>query len=164
MFFFYEKSGYDHITLNDYLQIFLGSICWFGICSHYSAFWMESLTFYSLNNRDAGYLLLQKLEHCNIAVIDDRCFVCPKNQKCDQVNQTAAFVLDTLSTLGYTLALDKCQVIPSIKVNYLWFLIDSDKQAHIKPEQKNVSFISLGENILDADVVDLKTLQRFARK
>lgn len=44
-------------------------------------------------------------------------------------------VLETLSRLGYTLALDRCQLLPTTKVKYLGFVIDSDEQAYVLPEQ-----------------------------
>lgn len=106
----------------------------------------------------------RNLNIATLQYIDDRFFVCSRNEKCDQAIQTVVFVLDTLSKLGYTLALDKCQVLPSTKVNYLGFVIDSDRQAYVLPEKKKVSFISLRESILCTDVVDLHTLQRFAGK
>lgn len=80
----------------------------------------------------------RNLNIATLQYIHDRFFVCSRNEKCDQAIQTVVFVLDTLSNLGYTLALDKCQVLPSTKVNYLGFVIDSDRQAYVLPEKKKV--------------------------
>lgn len=134
-----EKSSYDHVKLNDSSQTYFGVqfAGWVFVHTTLPFGWKASPFIY----QTIGMQVTNYFRNSNIATlqyIDDRFFVCSRNEKCDQAIQTVVFVLDTLSKLGYTLALDKCQVLPSTKVNYLGFVIDSDRQAYVLQEKKKV--------------------------
>lgn len=141
-----EKSGYDHVKLNDSSQTYFGVrfAGWVFVHTTLPFGWKASPFIY----QTIGMQVTNYFRNLNISTlqyIDDRFFVCSRNEKCDQAIQTVIFVLDTLFKLGYTLVLDKCQLLPSTKVNYLGVVIDSDRQAYVLQEKKKVSFISLRE-------------------
>lgn len=73
-------------------------------------------------------------------------------------------MVELLTRLGYTLALEKCSLVPSSCKKYLGFLVDSARQAYIFPEDKKQKFIQLRESILAKSEVDFNTLQRFCGK
>lgn len=49
-------------------------------------------------------------------------------------------------------------------VRFLGFLVDSVRQAYILPNDKREKFVILKESILKSEMVDVKTMQRFAGK
>lgn len=121
-----EKSGYDHVRLSDYSQTYfrVQFAGWVFVQTTMPFGWKASPFIY----QTIGMQATNYFRNLNIAplqYIDDRLFVCPRNEKRDQVTQTVVFIRDTLFKLGYTLAVDKCQVLKSTKVNYLGFVIDS---------------------------------------
>lgn len=82
----------------------------------------------------------------------------------DSPSEMVSMVVTRLTTLGYTLALKKCQLVPSTLVRYLGFYVDSKKQAYLLPDDKKEKFIALRETILSCQDVHVRTLQRFAGK
>lgn len=110
-----------------------------------------------------------------VQYIDDRFAVCPRRTNFESDDKTqshtqrdplqmACLIVTELTTLGYTLAINKCQLVPTTVVRYLGFIVDSSKQAYLLPSDKKKTFIEIRETILKADAVDVKTLQRFAGK
>lgn len=69
-----------------------------------------------------------------------------------------------LISLGYYLNLDKCVFDPTQNLKFLGLICDSKKFAFTLPDDKRRSFCSLRDSILKSEVVDMKTLQRFAGK
>ena len=61
-------------------------------------------------------------------------------------------------------ALSKSSLVPSQRIRFLGYLSDSLFMAFVLPEDKNLEFKTLREFILSQKSVDLKTLERFARK
>lgn len=110
-----------------------------------------------------------------VQYIDDRFAVCPRRTNFESDDKTqshtqrdplqmACLIVTELTTLGYTLAINKCHLVPTTVVRYLGFIVDSSKQAYLLPSDKKKTFIEIRETILKADAVDVKTLQRFAGK
>ena len=82
-----------------------------------------------------------------------------------QLSEMATFIAcSILLQLGYFLGLKKCSLIPSLKVKYLAYFSESDKQAFTLPPDKVHRFVALRDNILSHKTVALKTLQKFAGK
>ena len=69
-----------------------------------------------------------------------------------------------LLQLGYFLGLKKSSLIPSLKVKYLGYFCESDKQAFTLPPDKVQRFAALRASMLAKKKVSLKTLQKFAGK
>ena len=82
----------------------------------------------------------------------------------EKAEAASYIVASVLTTLGYTLALSKSQLIPSQSVRFLGYLSDSLLQAFILPQDKKDKFKQLREAILSSNSVDLRILQKFARK
>lgn len=100
--------------------------------------------------------------------IDDRFAVCPRRTNFEPDDKTQSHTqrdpLQMACVIGYTLAINKCQLVPTTVVRYLGFIVDSSKQAYLLPSDKKKTFIEIRETILKADAVDVKTLQRFTGK
>lgn len=110
-----------------------------------------------------------------VQYIDDRFAACPRRTNFDSDVKTqsqtqrdplqmACLIVTELTTLGYTLAINKSKLVPTTVVRYLGFNVDSCKQAYYLPSDKKKTFIEIRETILKADAVDVKTLQWFAGK
>ena len=69
-----------------------------------------------------------------------------------------------LLELSYFLGIKKSSLIPSIKVKYLGYFSESDKQAFTLPPDKTLKFATLQDSILGQKTVSLKTLEKFAGK
>ncbi|XP_064596345.1 LOW QUALITY PROTEIN: uncharacterized protein LOC135462953 [Liolophura sinensis] len=69
-----------------------------------------------------------------------------------------------ITTLEYTLNLKKCSLLPSTSDGYLGFIVDSEKQAYLSPDDKKVAVSLLQDQILRFDYVSVNTLQMFAGK
>ena len=66
--------------------------------------------------------------------------------------------------LGYTIGLKKSVLVPTTQLEYLGFIVDSEKKAFRIPARKIQSFAQLREYILARKNVDVTTLQRFQGK
>ena len=70
-----------------------------------------------------------------------------------------------LVELGYTIGISKSVLYPTTSLEYLGFLVDSEKQAFVIPRRKIVAWASLREKILACKKsVDIKSLQQFQGK
>ena len=82
-----------------------------------------------------------------------------------QLSEMATFIACfTLLQLAYFLGLKKCSLRPSLKVKYLGYFSESDKQAFTLLSDKVHRFVALPYNISSHKTVALKTLQKFAGK
>ena len=82
-----------------------------------------------------------------------------------QLSEMATFIAcSIILELGYFLGIKKSSLIPSIKVKYLGYFSESDKQAFTLPPDKVLKFAALRDSILGQRIVSLKTLQKFAGK
>ncbi|XP_061163149.1 uncharacterized protein LOC133172302 [Saccostrea echinata] len=168
-----EKSGYDHIKLTRESEKYFG-IQFGGWVFTYTTLpfgWKASPYIYQMIGMQITSYLRKKGLHM-VQYIDDRLAVCQKYDKIDQSElkeqacplQMVKLIVTELTALGYTLAIKKCQLIPTTVVRYLGFLVDSSKQAYLLPLDKKEAFIGIREGILQSDEVDVQTLQRFAGK
>ena len=62
------------------------------------------------------------------------------------------------------LGIKKSFLIPSIKLKYLGYFSESDKQAFTLPPEKVLKFAALRDSILGKKTVSLETLQKFSGK
>ena len=74
-------------------------------------------------------------------------------------------VLSVLVQLGYTIGINKSILWPSMVVEYLGFIIDSEKQSFLIPRRKIESLASLRETILAyKSQIPLRMMQRLQGK
>ena len=80
--------------------------------------------------------------------------------------RAAIFIVHSvLVELGYTIGISKSVLYPTTSLEYLGFLVDSEKQSFIIPQSKIVAWAFLQERILACKkCVDVKSLQRFQGK
>ena len=80
--------------------------------------------------------------------------------------RAAIFIVHSvLVELGYTIGISKSVLYPTTSLEYLGFLVDSEKQSFIIPQSKIVAWAFLQEKILARKkCVDVKSLQRFQGK
>ena len=93
----------------------------------------------------------------------------PFSERSDDFRLSAAtsalyIVVSLLMKLGYFIGLKKSVLVPTTQLEYLGFIVDSEKQAFHIPARKIQSFAQLREYILARKNVDVKTLQRFQGK
>ena len=70
-----------------------------------------------------------------------------------------------LIELGYTIGISKSVLHPTTSLEYLGFVVDSQRQSFLVQQRKIISWASLREEILARrKFVDVKTLQRFQGK
>ena len=166
-----EKSGYDHVKLSQmsskYFGIQFGG--WFLQYNTLPFGWKGSPFIYqSIGMVVTSYLRRRSI--LNIQYIDDRLIMgflnssVESEEKSKGIVEAACIFLNTMSKLGYTLSLKKSSLIPRKCLRYLRFIIDSEKQAFILPDDKKETFMLLRESLLSSRNVDIKTLQRFAGK
>ena len=166
-----EKSGYNHVRLDDDSQTFFG-IQFGGFYMVYATLpfgWKASPFIYqSIGISVTSYL--RKLSVCNLLYIDDRLVITKGGNSGNEEDvylEAKRFVyclLQLLTRLGYTVNLNKCSLEPSTCKRYLGFLVDSVQEAYVLPEDKKGKFIQLREFILSKEDVDVRTLQRFSGK
>ncbi|CAH3165132.1 unnamed protein product, partial [Porites evermanni] len=77
--------------------------------------------------------------------------------------RAAIFIVHSvLIELGYTIGISKSVLYPTTSLEYLGFLVDSEKQSFIILQSKIVAWAFLQEKILACKkCVDVKSLQRF---
>ncbi|MES9882072.1 MAG: reverse transcriptase domain-containing protein, partial [Sedimenticola sp.] len=171
-----EKSGYSHIRLSADSQTYFGIqfggwvLCytvlpfgWKGSSFIYQTVGMQVTSYL----RSFGMLTTQYIDDrmAATAVTSDQLSAAASAVSCIYDATVLVYaLLEVLSRLGYTLSLEKSQLIPSTCIKFLGFFVDSEKQAYILPSDKKDKFISLREYILSQQTVDLRTLQRFAGK
>lgn len=169
-----EKSGYDHIKLTreseEYFGVQFGG--WVFTYTTLPFGWKASPYIYQMLGMQVTSLFRDQGLN-TIQYIDDRFMVFNSKTSSKMANslttidspiKMVSMVVTSLTTLGYTLALKKCQLIPSTLVRYLGFYVDSKKQAYLLPNDKKEKFMALRETILSYENVDVRTLQRFAGK
>ncbi|CAG2201247.1 unnamed protein product [Mytilus edulis] len=153
-----EKSGYDHVNLQESSQTYFG-IQFGGFYMTYTTLpfgWKASPFIYqSIGICVTSYL--RQLDVINTLYIDDRFVVTGGSKNSDdamlEASKITYMVLQLLTRLGYTLSLSKCSLIPGTCKKFLGFLVDSVKQAYILPDDKKLKFIDLRKSILSMDQV-----------
>ena len=159
-----DKSGYDHVLLSEISQAYFGFSfggLWF-VCTMLPFGWKISpYIYHSIGLAATGYLRGQGIL-CSL-YIDDRLngellsprgpwSVLPRDRSREcriSAAKSALFVvLLVLVQLGYTIGIKKSVLWPSTAVEYLGFIIDSEKQSFLIPRRKIESFASLRGTIL----------------
>ena len=175
-----DKSGYDHILLNQDSRTFFG-IQWGGWyftyntlpfgwklspCIYHTTGLMATNFFRSIgipcllyiDNRHNGQLQvpLDKGQYRLIQTEEDRRFAA--------ANSAIFLVAYYLVKLGYFLGLKKSILKPEKSVPYLGFIANSSTQSfHLIPGKK-IKFLNLLREILQSSYISVKTLQRLVGK
>jgi hypothetical protein len=160
-----EKSGYDHVSLT------LDSRKYFGLMF---AGWVFVYTTLPFGFKPACYIY-QQIGMCvsvffrqfGLAVlqyIDDRLFNLSTGPLLCDMNAKLYAVLKLLTSLGFTLSINKSVLVPTTALIFLGFWIDTEAGSFRLPEHKRLSFANLRESILTGETVDLLSLQRLAGK
>lgn len=140
-----EKSGYDHVSLSCTSQTYFGLqfAGWVFTFTTLPFGWKISPFIYqTIGMQVTTYLRHLNIE--NIQYIDHRLLIYRPPKDASNTSRGSHehvyILLQILTRLGYTLALQKCQLIPSTSVKYLGFIIDSEKQAYMLPTEKKRKF------------------------
>ena len=177
-----DKSDYDHVILllersQTYFVFGWGSL-WF-VCTTLPFGWkMSPYVYHTTGLAVSGFFREQGIP-CSL-YIDDRLngelltesvpwsILYADRRKEFRVKAAKAaifIVLSVLLELGYTIGISKSVLYPTTSLEYLGFLVDSEKQSFIIPPRKIVAWASLREKILACKKsVDVKSLQRFQGK
>lgn len=176
-----DKSGYDHVFLQQESHRYFGfqwSGWWF-VCTTLPFGWKESpYIYHTIGLAASGYL-----RSCGVPCslyIDDRLngelvtasgpWSVPISERSGEFRLAAAtaailITASLLIELGYTIGLSKSVLLPSKRVEYLGFIVDTAKQTFEIPSKKVASFATLREEILSCKKsVNMKSLQRFQGK
>lgn len=176
-----DKSGYDHVLLQEASQQYFG-ICWRGVwfvCTTLPFGWKESpFIYHTIGLVASGYFRRLGIP-CSL-YIDDRLqgevftssgpWSTPPAQRSEDFRRRAAvvailIVLSTLVRLGYTIGIEKSVLKPTTCLEYLGFEVNSSRQAFLVPQRKLLAWARLREQILSSrNRVNVKTLQRFQGK
>ena len=159
-----DKSGYDHVLLSENSQTYFGFSfggLWF-VCTTLPFGWnISPYIYHSIGLAATGYLRGQGIP-CSL-YIDDRLngelltpngpwSVLPQDRsrvyQIDTAKSALFVVLSVLVQLGYTIGIKKSILWPSTAVEYLGFIIDSEKQSFLIPCRKIESFACLRETVL----------------
>lgn len=166
-----EAKGYDHILLESSCQQYFGFL-W---AEHYYVFrtipfgFRASPYIYQTTGMVVSHYVRSLGIPC-LQYVDDRL----NGQQCLGASQTespytlaerAIFIVCSLLTaLGYTIALNKSQLIPVHILRFLGMMIDAVRGAFVIPQDKRQKFHDLLCLVLAARCVDLRTLQRLQGK
>ena len=168
-----DKSGYDHVPLHPHSRTFFG-LEWKGFYFVYATLpfgWKASAYIY----HTIGMAAISHIRSMGVPssnYIDDKHLgqlhtLRSSSYKYSnyQLSEMATFIAcSILLQLGYFLGLKKCSLTPALKVKYLGYFSESDKQAFTLPPDKVNRFAALRDNILSHKTVAFKTLQKFAGK
>ena len=173
-----DKSGYDHILLSESSQTYFG-FEWGGLwfeCTTLPFRWKMSPYVYHTTGLKVSGLLREKVISCSL-YIDDRLnrelltksgpwsiLYSDRRKECrvKAVRAVIIIVFYVLVELGYTIGISKSVLYPITSVQYLGFVVDSEKESFIIPQCKIVAWASLREKILACkNSMDVKSLQRF---
>lgn len=171
-----DKSGYDHVLLSEECRRFFG-FCWRGWYFVYNTIpfgWKASAYIYHTIGMGATNYMRSLGVPCS-QYIDDRHvgqLVAPSESQVtassfsnlDRSKSACFICASTLISLGYFIGLSKCVLQPSQVVKFLGFLVDSELQAFMLPQEKISKFATLREEILSKRSVCLKTMQRWSGK
>lgn len=164
-----EKSAYDGLSIS------LASRTYFGV--EFGGWYMQYTTLpfgWSMSPfiyqtvgmqvtsflRSKGIITLQYLDDRLIGPIKSSDNVSPKQSTAN----ATALVLATLSSLGYTMALNKSCLEPTQSLTFLGLKIHSDKRQFSIPEEKKLDFKELRQEILSKSTTHIKLLQRLMGK
>lgn len=169
-----DKSGYDHILLDENSKKYFGVqfggfyFVWnsipFGFKASAYIYQMTGLvaTGYC---RSLGIPCLQYIDDRWIGqllgkVDDKQCAIV----RHENALKSLYVVCEVLIRLGYFINIDKSKFVPSTVIRFLGMLVDSDRLAFVIPVDKIEKFLVLKDKILSEQEVELNTLQKFAGK
>ncbi len=168
-----EKSGYDHLALNDDSKGFFG-LMFDGWLMQYATLpfgFKASCYVYHVIGQVVSSHLREKGVPC-LGYIDDRLYDTGLGRamlrgvpEVSLSNISKVLLVVSLGTLlGYTYSLGKCQLWPCTSVKFLGFISDTLLRAFLLPEDKKDSFEHFRQFVLRRDKIPLKVLQRLAGK
>lgn len=176
-----DKSGYDHVLLQDSSQTYVGFqwVGWWFVCTTLPFGWKESPFIYHTISLAVSSYFRRLGVPCSL-YIDDRLngelftptdpWAVTPSIRSDAFRKLAAtaaifIVLSWLVDLGYTIGIAKSMLYRVQSLQYLGLILDSVKQAFLLPERKITSWATLRESILACKkIVAVKSLQRFQGK
>jgi hypothetical protein len=170
-----DKSGYDHIRLSAHTSSYFGLRFgeWYLVYNSLPFGFNASAYVYHSTGmavtsycRGLGVPCLQYIDDRLIGDFMEKTLAIESHRsgRLREAERAVYILCEVLSRVGYTLALQKCQFIPLQIRRFLGLLLDSLKQAFLLPEDKRLSFAKLRDEILLAEKVDVRSLQRFAGK
>ena len=164
-----EKSAYDGVRLSP------NSRHYFGV--QFGGWWMTYTTlpfgwslspyiYQTIGMQVTSFFRSQGI--ITIQYLDDR-LIGPNvldGKQSPREATTAAMIktLATLTSLGYTIALQKSTLQPSQSLTFLGLTIHSDARHFSIPEEKRETFKDLREQILSLPAIHVKLLQKFMGK
>jgi hypothetical protein len=168
-----DKSGYDHVFVTLESQQFLGIEFggWYYVYTTLPFGFKGSCYIY----QSIGMVVTAYLRNLGISTlqyIDDRLMVIPAAKSNSSGGQSAHdngkilvyCLLQILTRLGYTLAINKSVLKPSPSLVYLGFVVDVYRQAFLVPDSKRQAFEELRISVLSSASVSVNTLQRLMGK
>lgn len=160
-----EKSGYDHVSLTNDSRKFFG-VAFAGWVLTYSTlpfgFKAACYIYQQIGMALSGFF--RSISIPVLQYIDDRLFNMSFGVQEDGFSRRLYTILYFLSKLGYTLSIHKSILVPTNRLIFLGFWIDTAQQCFELPEDKKVSFMEVRELALSRRDIDLLTLQRLAGK
>ncbi|XP_020907079.1 uncharacterized protein LOC110245159, partial [Exaiptasia diaphana] len=168
-----DKSGYDHIELSEESRTLFGFEWegWFFVYNTIPFGWKASAYLYhsigmaaTSHIRALGVPCSQYIDDRHIGQLSTRTGSTLEFSDLELAEAAIFIAATTLVSLGYFIGLAKSSLSPSRTVKFLGFLVDSERQAFIIPEDKKIKFANLREAILSNRAVSVKTLQRLAGK
>ena len=176
-----DKSGYDHVLLMESSQEFFGFewLGWWFVSRTLPFGWKESAYIYqtlgaAVSNyvRNLGIPCLIYIDdrHVGEIITSSGHWSKPFLHRTTEFSFSAAsaaiyVVCYILVALGYFLGIAKCTLLPTTRLEYLGFIVDSQLQAFLLPERKLKNFAELRESILGRGKrVSVKVLQKFQGK
>ena len=168
-----EKAGYSHMSTSENSQPYFGFqfggwlFCYTTLPFGFKA---AAFVYQTVGMQVTSYL--RALGMTTMQYIDDRMSATAVSRLSGHQHDISLLdgprlvyvLVEIMTRLGYTFSLKKSQLIPSTRIKFLGFYVDSDKEAFILPDDKKEKFVALREKILAATSVDVRTLQRFAGK
>ena len=160
-----EKSGYDHVLLATDSQRFFG-VAFGGWIMVYRTlpFGFKAACYIYQRLGLCTSVFLRKFGIPALQYIDDRLFNVSKGQDILDANGKLYAILHLLTSLGYTLSVEKSTLVPTTGLRFLGFIVDTKEVAFKLPDDKKVSFKTLRDSALSGEDIDILTLQKLAGK
>ncbi len=167
-----EKSGYDHVCLSSESRQYFGFQWggWYYVFNTIPFGWKASPFVYQTIGAMASGYIRERGVPC-LQYIDDRLNgqACQhstgeKHSNLERAKQGIYVVASVLTSLGYTLALKKSQLLPVRVIRFLGMLINTLLMAFVVPSDKRETFDTLLQCVLSKTHVDVNTLQRIQGK
>jgi hypothetical protein len=160
-----HRQGYLHVPMHPDSRDYLG-LEWrgrfFRYCSLPFGFSPACFVYDALSSTLAAYLRKQGVH--NLAYIDDAGFSLPKGTPQAEVDRVVWLVTAALYLAGFTLALDKCCLRPSTRMELLGFIIDTERMQYEVPAPKLQRILALLSECATRTSLPVHTLQSLVGK